>query len=144
MFSANSLIYICLGGRPLFKISSSPPPLPLPPTLIPITLIHLYIFSKNRHPRKLRWTFFSPAKLALFSLLKELKTSPDGKVIKLPTFDNLFLPLRLSQNDDGHHIFLPKWCWFMLEHYLVLRKSRSCPHPRTLRTLSLFVALNLL
>ena len=41
MFSANSLIYFCLGGRPLFKISSSPPPLPLPPTLILITLIHL-------------------------------------------------------------------------------------------------------
>ena len=39
MYSANSLSYFCLGGRPLFKISSSPPPLPPPPTLILITYI---------------------------------------------------------------------------------------------------------
>ena len=36
--------------------------------------------------------FFSPEKLALLSLLEEVKPSPDRKIIKLLTFDNLFPP----------------------------------------------------
>ena len=36
-------------------------------------------------------TFFTPEKLALISLLKEVKPSLEGKIIKLLTFDNLFL-----------------------------------------------------
>ena len=38
--------------------------------------------------------FFSPEKLVLLSLLKEVKPSPDSKMIKLLTSDNLFPPLR--------------------------------------------------
>ena len=37
---------------------------------------------------------FSLKKLVRFFILKEVKPSPDGKMIKLLTFDNLFLPLR--------------------------------------------------
>jgi len=50
-----------------------------------------HIFSKNSHPRKLycSFFFFSPKKVALLSLLKEVKPSPDGKIIKPLTFDNL-------------------------------------------------------
>ena len=36
--------------------------------------------------------FFSPEKLALLSLLEEVKPCPDRKIIKLLTFDNLFPP----------------------------------------------------
>ena len=38
--------------------------------------------------------FFSPEKLALLSLLKEVKPSPDRNMIKLETFDNLFPRVR--------------------------------------------------
>ena len=37
---------------------------------------------------------FSPKKLVRLFILKEVKPSPDSKMIKLLTFDNLFLPLR--------------------------------------------------
>ena len=40
---------------------------------------------------------FSPEKLALLSLLKEVEPSPDCKMLKLLTFDNLFPPLRHSR-----------------------------------------------
>ena len=38
--------------------------------------------------------FFSPRKLALLSLLMEVKPSANHKMIKLLTFDNLFPPLQ--------------------------------------------------
>ena len=44
------------------------------------------VLSKNRHPGILHCTFFSPEKLALLSFLKEVKTSPDCKILKLLTF----------------------------------------------------------
>ena len=40
------------------------------------------------------YIFFSPEKLALLSLLKEVKPSPDRNMIKLETFDNLFPRVR--------------------------------------------------
>ena len=44
------------------------------------------VFSKNRQPGKLHCTFDSPEQLALLSLLKEVKPSPNRKMIKLWTF----------------------------------------------------------
>ena len=41
--------------------------------------------------------FFSQEKLAMLSVLKEVKTFPDCKMLKLQTFDNLFLPVRHSR-----------------------------------------------
>ena len=32
-------------------------------------------------------------------------------------------------NDDGYHVFPPKWRWFTREQYLVLRKSRTRSRP---------------
>ena len=52
---------------------------------------------KNRHPGTLYCTFFSPEKLAMLSVLKEAKTFPDCKMLKLLTFDNLFPPPRHSR-----------------------------------------------
>ena len=40
-------------------------------------------------------------------------------------FSNTTFTLKLVQNDDGYHIFPPKWRWFTRAHYLVLRKSRT-------------------
>ena len=53
------------------------------------------VFSKNRHPGKL-YCRFSSEKSARYFLLKEVKPSPDRKMVKLLTFENLFLPLRHS------------------------------------------------
>jgi len=39
---------------------------------------------------------FSSEKSARLFLLKEFKPSPDRKMVKLPTFEHLFLPLRHS------------------------------------------------
>ena len=64
------------------------------------TRFHLKFFrvlSKNIHPGILHCFFFSPDKLELLSLLKEVKTSSDCKMLKLLTFDNLFSPLRHSR-----------------------------------------------
>ena len=55
------------------------------------------LFSKNRHGAKLHCTFFSPQKLARLFPLKEIKPSPDRLMITFLTFDNLFLPQRLSR-----------------------------------------------
>ena len=56
------------------------------------------VFSKkNRHPGKLYCTFHSPEKLALLSLMQEVKPSTDHKMIKLLPIDNLFPPLRHSR-----------------------------------------------
>ena len=52
------------------------------------------IFSKNRQPAS--FYLLSPKQLALLSLLKEVKRSPDSKMIKLLTFDNLFLSLEVE------------------------------------------------
>ena len=40
---------------------------------------------------------FLPEKVALLLLLEEFKTSPNCKMLKLPTIDNLFPPLRHSR-----------------------------------------------
>ena len=40
---------------------------------------------------------FPSEKLKMISLLKEVKPSPDGKMVKLLTFDNFFPPLRHSR-----------------------------------------------
>ena len=55
-----------------------------------------HVFSKNGHHGKLCKYFFSLEKLALLSILKEVKPSPDHKMVKLLTFDISFLPLRHS------------------------------------------------
>ena len=55
------------------------------------------VFSKILIPREASLYFFPQEKLALLFLLKEVKPSPDAKMIKLLTFDNLFLPLRHSR-----------------------------------------------
>jgi len=52
---------------------------------------------KQNTPRNSSLYFFSPEKLALLSLLKEVTTSPYCKMLKLLTFDNLFSPLRHSR-----------------------------------------------
>ena len=41
-----------------------------------------------RHSRKLCCPFFSPEKLAQLFFLKEVKPSPDNKMIKILTFEN--------------------------------------------------------
>ena len=46
-------------------------------------------------------TFFPSKTLALLSLLKKVKPSPDHKVRKLLTFDNLFSPLRHARKNSG-------------------------------------------
>ena len=60
------------------------------------TIVDFVAYSQKVDIRKASLYFFSSIKLALLSLLKELKPSPDSKMIKLLTFDNLFLPLRFS------------------------------------------------
>ena len=52
------------------------------------------LFLNNRYPGKLHCTFDSQQKL---SLLKEVKPSPDSKMIKLLIADNYFPPLRHSR-----------------------------------------------
>ena len=47
--------------------------------------------------RKASLYFYLPEKLALLSILKEVKPSPDSRRIKLLTFDNLFPPPRHSR-----------------------------------------------
>ena len=58
------------------------------------------VFSKNRLPGKLYFTFDSPEKLELLSLWKEVTPSSNRKMIKLVTFENLFLPLRRSRQNS--------------------------------------------
>ena len=52
------------------------------------------MFSKRDTPEKASFYFFSPKKLVQLNILKEVKPSPYSKMIKLLTFDNLFLPLQ--------------------------------------------------
>ena len=58
------------------------------------------VFSKNRLPGKLYFTIDSPEKLELLSLWKEVMPSSNRKMIKLVTFENLFLPLRRSRQNS--------------------------------------------
>ena len=52
----------------------------------------------KRHPRKLHFTLFSPNEIVWLFIPKEVKPSPDSKMIlKLLTFDNLFPPLLHSR-----------------------------------------------
>ena len=48
--------------------------------------------KKKKHPPKASFYFFSQKKLARLFILKEVKLSPNDKMIKLHTFDNLFPP----------------------------------------------------
>ena len=43
--------------------------------------------------------FFSPEKLALSFLLKEVNPYPDHKTTEM----------NLQKNDNGYHVFPPKW-----------------------------------
>ena len=54
-------------------------------------------FRKKRRPESFISLFFSPKKLVRLFILKEVKPSPDSKMIKQLTFDNLFPPLRHSR-----------------------------------------------
>ena len=57
----------------------------------------LRVFSKKKDsPESLILPFFTTVVLFAVRLfiLKEVKPSPDNKIIKLLTFDNLFPPLR--------------------------------------------------
>ena len=95
--------------------------------------IWINVFSrilKNRHPGKLHCTFLAREKLQLLSVLMEIKTSPEGKKIKVMTFDNLFPPLQHSRKNSSVEWrrlprFPAKWRWFTRVHYLVLRKSHT-------------------
>ena len=64
--------------------------------------ISLRVFSrilKIQTPRKASFYHFSLEKLALLPLVNDVDVtrSPDRKMIKLPTFDNSFSPLRHSR-----------------------------------------------
>ena len=56
----------------------------------------LNVFSYDINPGKLHCTFFPLKKLARLFLLKEVKPSPDRKMMKPLSFENLFPPLRYS------------------------------------------------
>ena len=58
----------------------------------------IFLFSNKTPGRQLEIfnVLFSPERLSQLFLLKEVKPSPDQKIIKLLTFDNLFLLLQLS------------------------------------------------
>ena len=55
---------------------------------------------KNYTSRKASLYFFSPEKLARLFLLKEVKPSPDCKMIKIPTFDDFFPSLWHSHQNS--------------------------------------------
>ena len=82
--------------------------------------------------------FFHKKTLAQLFLLREVKFSPDWKMIKLLTINKsiisatttVSLKLAVSKKMTANCIFSPKWHWFMRKHYIVLRKSHSCRHLR--------------
>ena len=49
---------------------------------------------QKKTPRGASFHFFSPKKLVRSFILKEVKPSSEGTMIKLLTFDNLLTPLR--------------------------------------------------
>ena len=57
----------------------------------------LRVFSKKKDILESFILLFSPKKLVQLFILKEVKPSPDSKMIKLLTFDNLLPPLRHSR-----------------------------------------------
>ena len=57
----------------------------------------LRVFSKKKDILESFILLFSPKKLVRLFILKEVKPSPDSKMIKLLTFDNLLPPLRHSR-----------------------------------------------
>ena len=58
----------------------------------------LFAYSqKIDSPESFIFYHFLREKLALFPLVKEVTSSPGCKMIKLLTFDNLFLPLQYSR-----------------------------------------------
>ena len=59
-------------------------------------LLKVYVrVLKKRQPGKLHFTFFfSPKKLVRLFILKGVKPSSDGTMMKLVIFDNLLQPLR--------------------------------------------------
>ena len=75
---------------------------------------------KKQTPRKASFYFFKPKNLVRLFIKKEVKHSPESKMIQLLTFDNLFPPPRHShentsvQNDDGYYVFLA--------HYVITEK----------------------
>ena len=56
--------------------------------------LSFFAYSENMDSRRASFYHFSLENLALLSLVKEVTPSPDRKLIKLLTFDNLFPPLR--------------------------------------------------
>ena len=52
------------------------------------------LFSKKKSPGKLHFTFFHQKKLVRLFILKEVKPSPDGKIVKRLTFVKLVPPLQ--------------------------------------------------
>ena len=96
------------------------------------TRFNLEVFArvlKKRHPGKPHFTLFSPKKLVRLFILKEVKPSPESKMIKLLTFDYLFPPRRMTMavtfsraNDVRSRTSTTL--------YLVLRKSRTHSRPR--------------
>ena len=60
-------------------------------------LILLRVFSKKEIPESFISLFFHQKTLVRFLILKEVKPSPDRKMIKLLAVDNLFPPLRHSR-----------------------------------------------
>ena len=83
--------------------------------------------------------------------MKEVTPSPDRKMIKLLTFNNLFPPLsypfdipaktrsRVTRRDDGCHFFPPKWRWFTRKHYLISTEKISYSLCRTRWNLNLSI-----
>ena len=99
----------------------------------------LRVFLKKKNTPESFNLLFSPKKLVRLFILKEVKPSPDRKMIKLLTSVNLFPPLRHSRWSFSLKlvvewrrlgVFPPKWRWFTREHYLVLRKSCTRSRPR--------------
>ena len=61
--------------------------------------IYPKIFARvlKKTTQKASFYFFSPKTLVRLFILKKVKPSPNSKMIKLLTFDNLFPPLRHSR-----------------------------------------------
>ena len=57
----------------------------------------LRVFSKKKDILESFILLFSPKKLVRLFILKEVKPSPDSRMVKLLTFDNLLPPLRHSR-----------------------------------------------
>ena len=57
---------------------------------------NFFVYSQKIHTPESFIVLFHQKSQHGFFLLKEVKPSPDRKMVKLPTFENLFLPLRHS------------------------------------------------